>query len=157
MIPKNWSIILLKPRPRMYRKAATIIHLYRLRIACRLTITGEQKARNKCQRAMSRTGVGREIFLHAQVQASVPFCHRRRLGFPTTTKTMEARHPPETTMAKRYQGRWVHVEASNSKDPGIPGAPLGKLANARKQLRLLLGGPGRRGYRKSRSLFPPSP
>lgn len=51
----------------------------------------------------------------------------------------------------------VHVEASNNKDPGIPGAPLGKLASAREQLRLLLYGPGRRGYRKSRSLFPPSP
>ena len=106
MVPKNWSIILLKPRPRTYRKAAMIIRLYKLRIACRSTITDKQKARNKFQRTMSRTGVGRENLLHAQVQASVPFCHRRRLGFPTTTKTMEARHPPETTMAKRYQGRW---------------------------------------------------
>jgi hypothetical protein len=51
----------------------------------------------------------------------------------------------------------VHVEAFNNKDPGIPGAPLGKLANAREQLRLLLHGPGRRAYRKSRSLFLPSP
>jgi hypothetical protein len=51
----------------------------------------------------------------------------------------------------------VHVEASDNKDSGIPGAPLGKLANAREQLRLLLRGPGRRRYRRSRSLFPSSP
>jgi hypothetical protein len=69
-------------------------------------------------------------------------------GSTTSTRSHSGQALPRTL---------VHVEASNNKDPGIPGAPLGKLASAREQLRLLLYGPGRRGYRKSRSLFPPSP
>lgn len=106
MILKNWSLILSKRQPHVYRKTAMIIYLYKLRIACRSTIPDEQKARNKFQRTMSRTGVGRENLLHAQVQASVQFCHRYPPLFPTTTKMMEARHPPEATVAKRYRGRW---------------------------------------------------
>jgi hypothetical protein len=51
----------------------------------------------------------------------------------------------------------AHVEVSNNRDSGVPSASLGKLASAREQLRLLLRGPGRRTYRTSRSLFPPSP
>jgi hypothetical protein len=51
----------------------------------------------------------------------------------------------------------AHVEVSNNKDSGVPSASLGKLASAREQLRLLLRGPGRRRYQKSRFLLPPSP
>jgi hypothetical protein len=51
----------------------------------------------------------------------------------------------------------AHVEVSNDKDPSVSGAPLGRLASARKQLRSLLIKPGKRRYHESRALFPPSP
>jgi hypothetical protein len=47
---------------------------------------------------------------------------------------------------------------SISRNPGVSGAPSGKLASARKQLRSLLRyGSGGRRTQKSRSLFPRSP
>jgi hypothetical protein len=67
-----------------------------------------------------------------------------------------------TTSTGKHSGQaslrtLAHVEVSNMRDSGVPSASLGKLASAREQLRLLLRGPGRRRYRTSRSLFPPSP
>jgi hypothetical protein len=51
----------------------------------------------------------------------------------------------------------AHVEVSSNRESGVSSASLGKLASAREQLRLLLRGPGRRRYRSSCSLVPPSP
>jgi hypothetical protein len=51
----------------------------------------------------------------------------------------------------------AHVEVSKNRDLGVSGAVSGKLASARKQLRILLRGPGRRRFRNSSLRFPPSP
>ena len=51
----------------------------------------------------------------------------------------------------------ARVDVSNTRDSGDSSASLGKLASARKQLRLLLSGSGKRRHRGSHSLILPSP
>ena len=91
MIPKNWNLILLKQRPRMYRKTAITTHLFKLPMACKSTINTEQKAQKKFQGVMPWTGAVREDLPRAQVQESAHFCHRYPPLLRTTTNTTRAR------------------------------------------------------------------
>jgi len=52
----------------------------------------------------------------------------------------------EKTMGRVLGKTLAHVEIFNTRNSGVSGAPLGKLASARKQLQLLARGPGRSRY-----------